>query len=113
MHELSLVCSICDLINKKVIEYGVNKVVQVRIIAGELAGIEDLTMKSCFEMLTQATPAEGAELVIERVPIKVRCRLCGNEYETGIPFLKCDVCANECIEIIQGNELYIDSIAVE
>ena len=113
MHELSLVCSICDVINKKVVEYGADRVVQVRIIAGELSGIEDYVLKSCFEMLTQATKAEGAELVVEHVPIKVRCRLCGNEYETGIPFSKCCKCHNESIEIISGTELYIDSIAVE
>ena len=113
MHELSLVYGICDVINQKVIEYGANRVVQVRIVAGELAGIEDLTMKSCFEMLALGSPAEGAEMIIERLPIKVRCRKCGNVYETVIPFSKCSDCGNESIEIISGNELYIDSIAVE
>ena len=113
MHELSLVYSIYDVINKTVIEHGASRVIQVRIVAGELSGIEDLTMKSCFEMIAQATPAEGAELIIERVPIKLRCRMCENEYETGIPFSKCAECGNESIEIISGNELYIDSIAVE
>lgn len=113
MHELSLVCSICDVINKKVIECGANRVMQVKIIAGELSGIEDQTMKGCFELISEATPAEGAELIIERIPIKVRCRMCGNEYETGIPFSKCTKCRNESIEIITGTELYIDSIAVE
>lgn len=113
MHELSIVCGICELLNKKVLEYGASKVVQVSIKAGELAGIEEQTLRGCFEIVSQATPAEGAELVIERVPIKVRCRSCGNEYETGIPFSSCAVCANESIEIIQGNELYIESIAVE
>ena len=113
MHELSLVCSICDVINKKVVECGADRVVQVKIIAGELSGIEDYVLKSCFELLAQATKAEGAELVIEHIPIKVRCRLCGNEYETGIPFSKCAKCGNESIEIISGTEFYIESIAVE
>ncbi len=113
MHELSLVCSICDVINKKAVECGVDRVVQVRIIAGELSGIEDYVLKSCFELISQATPAEGAELVVERIPIRVRCRQCGYEYETGIPFSKCAKCHNGSIEIISGTELYIDSIAVE
>ncbi|MFB0920623.1 MAG: hydrogenase maturation nickel metallochaperone HypA [Oscillospiraceae bacterium] len=113
MHELSLVCSICDVVNKKVAECGADRVVQIKIIAGDLSGIEDFVLKSCFEMLAQTTKAEGAELIIEHLPVKVRCRKCGNEYESGIPFLKCAKCQNESIEIISGTELYIDSISVE
>jgi len=113
LHELSLVCSICEVINNKVAEYGADRVTEVRLVMGELSGIDETTLKSCFEMIAQSTPAEGAEMLIKRLPIKLRCRACGNEYESGIPFGKCPLCGGESIEIISGNELYIDSIAVE
>ena len=113
MHELAMVRSIYNVIAEKVREYGARRVIQVRIVVGELTGVEDTTMKSCFEMYVQATPAEGARLTIERVPIKVRCRACGNEYETKIPFSECAVCGNKGIRIISGKELYIDSLEVE
>lgn len=113
MHELSLVCSICDVINEKVAEFGASKVTSVKIVAGELCGIEDQTLKSCFELISEKTAAEGAEMIIQHLPIKVQCRNCGNEYETGIPFLKCPKCGNDSIKIISGNEFYIDSISVE
>jgi hydrogenase nickel incorporation protein HypA/HybF len=113
MHELSMVSSIYDVINDKIKEYGVQKVKQVKLVVGELTGVEDMTMKACFEMYVEATPVEGAELIIKRVPIKVRCRVCGNEYETDIPFSECAVCKNKSIKIISGKELYIDSLEVE
>lgn len=113
MHELAMVRSIYNVINEHMKEHGVNRVIQVKLIVGELTGVEDMTMQSCFEMYVQATPVEGAQLVIERVPVKVRCRVCGNEYETKIPFSECTVCGNKSTEIISGKELYIESLEVE
>ena len=113
MHELAMVRSIYNVINEKIKEHGVTRVIQVKLVVGELTGVEDMTMKSCFEMYVEATPVEGARLVIERVPVKVRCRICGNEYETKIPFSECAVCGNKSIKIISGKELYIDSLEVE
>lgn len=113
MHELSMVEAIYDVIIDKIKEYDVSRVIQVKLVVGELTGVEDMTMKACFEMYVQSTPVEGANLIIERVPIKVRCRVCGNEYETKIPFSECAVCGNKSIKIITGKELYIDSLEVE
>lgn len=113
MHELAMVASICDVIEDKIKEYGIHRVKQVKIIVGELTGVEDYTMKACFETYIQSTPVEGAELVIERIPVKVRCRICGKEYETKIPFAECPVCSNRSMKIISGKELYIDSLEAE
>ena len=113
MHELAMVESIYDVIMDKIREYGVKRVTRVRLVVGELTGVEDTTMKACFEVVTEATPVEGAELVIDRVPIAVKCRVCGNEYETKIPFAACAACGNRSLKIISGKELYIDSLEVE
>lgn len=113
MHELSLVESIYDVIVDKIREYGVKRVIRVKVIAGGLTGVEDTTMKACFEMFIEATPVEGAELVIEHVPIRVRCRVCGNEYETKIPFSVCPICRSKSMKIVSGKELYIDSLEAE
>ena len=113
MYELAMVEGIYNVILEKIKEYGVKRVKQVKLVVGELTGVEDMTMKACFEMYVEATPIEGAELLIERVPIKVQCRVCGNEYETKIPFSECAVCKNKSIKIISGKELYINSLEVE
>lgn len=113
MHELALVESICEVIDETVKERGVNRVLQVRLLAGGLTGIEDAMMKACFEIVVQNTPAEGAELVIEHTPIRVQCRECGNEYQTEIPFSGCTVCGSGGIRVLSGRELYIESLEVE
>lgn len=113
MHELAMVRSIYGVITDKVKEYGASRVIQVKLVVGELTGVEDSVMRSCFEMYVEATPTAGAKLIIERTPIKLRCRVCGNEYETGIPFAACTACGNKSFLIISGKELYIDSLEVE
>lgn len=113
MHELSMVESIYAVIMEKVRKYGVNRVLKVKLIVGELTGIEDVYMKSCFAMFVEKTPIEGAELLIERIPVRVKCRACGNEYETKIPCSPCAVCGNDSIRILSGRELYIDSLEAE
>lgn len=113
MHELAMVSSLCTVINDKVKEYGAVKVIQIKLIVGDLAGVEDTTMKLCFETVVENTPLEGANLVIEHVPAKIRCRTCGNEYETKIPFSECAVCKSRNFQIIAGKELFIDSLEVE
>lgn len=113
MHELAMVRSIYGVIDEKIKEYGVKRVREVRLVVGELTGVEDSTMQACFEMYIEGTPVEGAKLVIKRLPIKVQCRVCGNEYETRIPFSACPACGNKSMKIISGKELYIDSLEAE
>lgn len=64
MHELAMVRSIFKVINDKIKEHSVNRVLQVKLIVGELTGVEDMTMQACFEMYARETPVEGARLVI-------------------------------------------------
>ncbi|WP_071394714.1 hydrogenase maturation nickel metallochaperone HypA [Bacillus tuaregi] len=113
MHELAMVRSIYEVINEKVTEYGVKRVKQVKLIVGELTGIEESIMKSCFEIYVQRTPAEGANLIIEYVPIRVMCRDCSHEFETSIPFSDCPHCGTKKFHILSGKELYIESMEVE
>lgn len=113
MHEMAMVSSIFNVINDKIREYGINRVTQVKLVVGEMTGVEDNTMKACFELFAETTPVEGARLVIERIPIKVKCRSCGNEYIASNMRFKCAACGGSDIKIITGKELYIENIEAE
>lgn len=113
MHEMALVSSIFNVLNDKIQEHNINRVVQVKLMVGEMTGVEDMTMKACFELFAEATPVEGARLVIVRLPVKAQCRVCGNEFVTRGRIFQCPDCSNTGVRIISGKELYIDSIEVE
>lgn len=113
MHELSLVASICDVLEAKVKEYGVSRVTQVNLAVGKLSGVELFMLEACFEMYVQGSALEGAKLSIEQKPIMLHCQSCGTEYESEIPFADCPSCGGKKSGIISGKEFYIDSIEAE
>lgn len=113
MHEMALVSSIFNTINEKIREYKINRISQVKLMVGDMVGVEDITMRSCFELFAEATPAEGASLVIEHIPIRAQCRNCGHEYTARGWSFKCPECSSTGARIVSGKELYIDSIEAE
>jgi hydrogenase nickel incorporation protein HypA/HybF len=110
---MAIVSSIFDIVEDQIQKYGINRVKQVRLVVGDMTGVEDMTMKGCFELYAENTSAAGAELVIRHVPIKAKCRSCGNEFLLQMGLGRCSECGNEGINIISGKELYIDSIEAE
>lgn len=108
-----MVSSIFNIINDQIKENGIQRVLEVNLVVGDLTGVEDMTMKACFELFAQSTPVEGAVLKIEHVPIKARCRKCGNEFSIQKMMYRCTACGNESVSIISGKELYIDNMQVE
>jgi hydrogenase nickel incorporation protein HypA/HybF len=113
LHEMALVSSIFNILNAKIEEYKINKVLQVKLMVGAMTGVEDATMRNCFELFAENTPVEGAGLVIERIPIKAQCCSCGREFIAKGWDFQCPDCRNIGVRIISGKELYIDSIEAE
>lgn len=105
--------SIFNVLKDQIQEHKIGRITQVKLVVGDMTGVEDMTMRSCFEMFAESTPVEGARLVIERIPIKARCLSCGNEFVTRGWSYQCPQCKNSRIDIIAGKELYIDSIEAE
>ena len=67
-----------------------------------------------FDFLARDTPAQGASLVFERIPAKVRCHECGAEYAPPDSRLwSCPECDALGGEIRAGRELSVASIEVE
>ena len=57
--------------------------------------------------------AEGATLVINKVPARSLCRDCGTEYEHDRFQMVCSSCGSMNVELLQGRELKIDSIEAD
>ncbi len=70
-------------------------------------------LEFAFELLVSDTALEGAELVIEDVSARGRCRRCGAETTmTAFP-LQCAACSAFDVELVAGEELLVDSIELE
>jgi hydrogenase nickel incorporation protein HypA/HybF len=89
------------------------RVCAVEVRVGALRQVVPSALEFAFEVVTQGTPLEGAELRIEPVPAVGRCSRCGTTGELDwFPFA-CEDCGSVDVELISGEELLVDAIEVD
>jgi hydrogenase nickel incorporation protein HypA/HybF len=114
MHEMAVTQSLLDIVLKEAAKVGVKKVNGVNLVIGELSGLVDDSIQFYFDFMTRGTIAEGAKLNFTRIPAKMKCRACGEEFTPGSPDeWICPKCSQWQAEVIAGKEFYIDSIEVD
>ncbi len=113
MHELSITQNILSIAVEKAREAKADKITKINIIIGELSGIVNECVQTCFDFLSKDTIADGAGLCFERKPVQLRCRACDEVFSPGALDWACPSCQERKIEMISGRGCYIDSIEVE
>ena len=110
MHELSIAEAVVGIASRHAAG---RKVSKVELKVGHLRQVVPSALEFAFELLTNGTSLEGAELVIEDVPARGRCRQCGADTEMrAFPF-QCAHCGGFELEIEAGEELLVDALELE
>ena len=112
MHELSLAENIVDIVRQN-LPAEQSGAVSVKVRVGEMAGVVPDSLAFCFEAITAGTPLEGMRMVIERVPLREKCRTCGEERVLPQPLFLCPACGGSDLLILSGRELEVSEIEVE
>ncbi len=113
MHELGIMTGVMEAVDQSARQAGALKVLKVTLSIGEMTEAIEDSLRFAFEVLTEGTMSEGAELVINMVKPKSRCLDCGNEYEHDRFHMACPACGGFSTELLAGRELQIDSIEVD
>jgi hydrogenase nickel incorporation protein HypA/HybF len=113
MHEMAVTQSLLDIVLKEAANVGAKKVDEVNLVLGELSGLVDDSIQFYFDFMTKGTLAEGAKLNFKRVPARMKCRACGEEFTTAPDEWICPKCSQWQAEVVAGKEFYIDSIEVD
>lgn len=114
MHELGIVFEIQKRVTAVAQENGLSlrDIAQVVVEVGEASTIVPRYLKECWPAATDGTEMQEAELVVEVLIAKVRCKKCGTVYEYLKHNKKCPACgAWECV-MVTGQEFNIKEIAV-
>ena len=110
MHELSIAEAVVAIVSRHARG---RKVYRVELKVGHLRQVVPSALEFAFELLTDGTGMEGAELVIEDVPARGRCRVCGTDSTmTAFP-LQCGCCGGMDLELVAGEELLVDALELE
>ena len=113
MHELSVTTRLLNLALAKLEEQQLTKIHTITLKVGVMQGYEEKWLQHYFDHLTKGTPAEGAVLHIEMVPIVFRCRDCGREFAFdayGTDDCSCPECHGFSYDMISGKEFLIESM---
>jgi len=110
MHELSVCQSLVD----QLIEIGrreaADRITRVRLRIGPLSGVVPELLAHAFPVASAGTLAEGAELLTDAAPVRVRCTRCGAQTPATASRLLCGACGDFRTQLIAGDELLLASV---
>ena len=86
-----------------------SKIDRITLKIGEMSGVEIEALNLSFDVLTKDTIAEGAELVINKIPIVGQCNKCGKEFQVEHYNFFCPDCDGVLI-LKSGRELQVESL---
>ena len=113
MHEFSLMTGILEAVNASAQAHRATRVLEIRLVIGEMAEVVPEALEFAFEVLSADTASAGAKLAIRAVRPRSRCLACGGEFEHDRYHRVCPQCSSLATELLAGRELYIASIEVE
>ncbi len=112
MHEATLAENILEIALDAAEKNHAEKIFKIGLTLGEMAGVEVEALILSFDVLKKNTPADGAELVIKRVPIVAACNKCGKSFRLDGYNFFCPEC--DGILILQsGRELLVEFVDCE
>lgn len=113
MHELSIIQSVFTTLEEIADDHRLVTITRVRLKIGRLQQIVPDMLEFAFDAVAQGTTAEGASLEIEIVPIVMRCRGCGTEFQVDEQAYICPHCSGTALDTLQGMDIVLDSISGE
>ncbi len=108
MHELSIAQSILEIVRQHLPEG--ERVREVQLQVGQLAGVVPESLEFCFEVVAAGTAIEGARLVIQRDPVRASCRECSQEFAVEQSAFVCPACGSGNLQVTSGTELRVIQI---
>ena len=107
MHERSITRQLLLQLEELMAPYRSDHVVSIRISVGEFSGIEPSLLSIAFDEMSLNTSVEGAELIVDAVPLEGRCNICTNEFLIHQFTFECPRCGSSSVTFTRGEELML------
>lgn len=113
MHEFPVTQSICRIAVDEAKRIGALRVTKIMIAQGSYTDYVPEIIQEYFNIVSEGTLAEGAELVIRKIPAVLHCRDCGMDSVVEHYRMRCPLCLSGETELKSGKEFYIEGMEVE
>ncbi|BDZ67989.1 hydrogenase maturation nickel metallochaperone HypA [Methanobacterium ferruginis] len=120
MHELSMAEAIVETVLDVAKKNDAQEIVEVTIEVGKLTMLNPEQVRFLLGVLAEDTLLEDAEIIIEEVPVEIKCRNCeftglantdGSDHYLAI--VLCPKCDERNVEILKGRECNVKTIKIE
>ncbi|GHO83861.1 hydrogenase maturation nickel metallochaperone HypA [Dictyobacter formicarum] len=114
MHELSIADAIAGVVTEQATLYQATCVKSVHVRIGEANAVDTDALLFCFEVVASAQPMlSGAQLAIDIVPHRARCRHCGKEFHVVQCIMQCPACESWEADVLSGTEFMIQDMEID
>ena len=113
MHELAITQSILDISLQAAQAQHAQRIRAIRLTIGPFSGVVPECVQMYLDVLAKGTIAEGAKIEAKTLPLRVRCRTCGQEGEIDRRHIACPFCGGLDLQRLSGRELLVDNLEVD
>jgi len=113
VHEFSVCSALLSQVEAIAAEHDAVAVKAISLRVGPLSGVEPHLLDRAFSVARIGTLAENAELIVEALPVRVRCQQCGAESEASANRLICGTCGDYRTRLVSGDELLLNSVELD
>lgn len=110
MHELAVCQAMLQQVSQIAAEQHASSVESITVHIGPLSGVESHLLEQAFPLASAGTIARDAKLIIETLPITVKCEQCGAQTEASPNRLLCGACGDYHTRLLSGDELLLASL---
>lgn len=107
MHEFSICQALLEQLEELVARHRAVSVARLTVQVGPLSGVEPSLLSAAFAVARRGSCARDAELILETLPLRIRCRACALEADATPDHLACVACGSARTELVSGDALLL------
>lgn len=113
MHEMSLAENVLQIIEDAAHQQGFTRVRTVWLEIGQLACVEQESLRFGFEVATRGSIAEQARLEIVEAAGQGRCEQCAQNFPLAALYEACPECGSYDVKVTGGDGMRVKELEVE
>lgn len=112
MHEVSIAASIVKIAEEELKKNSGRSIDALHLEIGSLSGVVIESLRFALEVSKKDGVLEKANIQIDEIPAKVKCRSCSFEFKADDYFVVCPECQGIHLDFLSGRSLQIKSIVI-
>ena len=112
MHELGIMENVLRLAEQQLAAGAGTRIHALTLRVGALSGVVRDALDFAFTALSPGTPAAGARLIVEEVPVACYCAECRDVFEAQPGQYTCPACGRISADVRRGRELSLVNMEI-